>query len=72
MNYFKWMITENSDYVSVNLIPQMTVKMRKSGEHKGKWYYRIVEEKITSEYFEDHVSALEAASKIAILNDEQN
>ena len=71
MKYFKWMITEDADYVSVNLIPKMVVKKRKSGDHKGKWYYKLIEDKIVSEYFSDHVEALSAASAIADFDEEE-
>ena len=64
------MIAENLDYISVNLIPEMTVKMRKGGENKGKWYYRITKDRITSEYFDDHITALNAASQIADIREE--
>jgi len=71
MKYIKWMITEDADYVSVNLIPKMVVKKRKSGVHKGKWYYKLIEDKIVSEYFSDHVEALSAASEIADFDEEE-
>jgi len=69
MKYFKWMITKNSDYVSLNLVPKITVKKRKTGEHKGKWYYKLTKDKIVSQYFDDHVEALNAATQIADLDE---
>ena len=71
MKYFKWMITEDANYVSVNLIPKMIVKKQKAGVDKGKWYYELIEDKIVSEYFSDHVEALSAASEIADFDEEE-
>ena len=36
-----------------------------------KWYYKLIEDKIVSEYFSDHVEALSAASAIADFDEEE-